>query len=599
MATIALVRSLRELVCGRRIIVPPIQRQYAWNVGDTAKNPTTSQSTKLTEDLENFVELFREGRSKSYFLGNIIAVAESERPMESEETVWDLLDGQQRITSLSLLFKAFDYQLDRIQGGLPLQNEINALWLSLDQNRFPDDDHPYPVKHRRPVDRREFQNFMNGRIDQVGQETNMGRVAHEYRNFAGKFTTLTQISSFIEILLDNVIFSVTITDNLDMGFQMFQTANARGLPLSAYDMFRAFVIKKVVSDFRDYPKKTTRQLERELDALEEVFQSNNWGDKDKARETNLKSFMTAYMSMRAGKLLRANTIISNMEYEIAAIPDPDSLQAYLEDMLDHAHRWKDEVHPGRPNDRSSYRYRFMRRLNRMKVSAHQGVYLSFTENLPRSQADWMLQVIEWVVIKQLMQRGTLGGGTEKLFQKFAVDMHEVWRGDYSTPSKFVEFRDKWFKTLLPGDLNLTPLPYDKDSNCIYALLHRLENDQGLSDCDPGLKSWTTSMIQLAPMDLAGDDNFLIIGNFFLTPGNRNNGLNTTRVNSHNESTDMNARLQTICEMVSNVDHNRNTTLQEMNEHSNFQRFIHERTTLIYNSLNDLYTDFASSEPPTA
>ena len=123
MATIALVRSLRELVCGRRIIVPPIQRQYAWNVGDTAKNPTTSQSTKLTEDLENFVELFREGRSRSYFLGNIIAVAESERPMESEETVWDLLDGQQRITSLSLLFKAFDYQLDRIQGGLPYKTK--------------------------------------------------------------------------------------------------------------------------------------------------------------------------------------------------------------------------------------------------------------------------------------------------------------------------------------------------------------------------------------------------------------------------------------------------------------------------------------------
>ena len=300
-----------------------------------------------------------------------------------------------------------------------------------------------------------------------------------------------------------------------MGFQMFQTANARGLPLSAYDMFRAFVIKKVVSDFRDYPKKITDRLERDLDRLENVFQSNNWGDNDKAKEKNLKSFMTAYMSMRAGKLLRANTIISNMEYEIAAIPDPKSLESYLEDMLYHANTWRDDIYPGRPEDRTSYRFRFMRRLNRMKVSAHQGVYLSFKTNLTPQQNDWMLQVIEWVIIKQLLSRGTLGGGTEMLFQRFAVDMHEVWRGDYTTPSKFVEFRDKWFNTL-PGELNLTPMPYDKDHNCIYALLHRLENRQGLANYDPALKSQTTSMIQLAPMDLAGE-NFPLIGNFFLTP----------------------------------------------------------------------------------
>ena len=46
MATTAVLRTL-EMSCGRRIVVPPIQRQYAWNVGNTASNPTGSQSTKL------------------------------------------------------------------------------------------------------------------------------------------------------------------------------------------------------------------------------------------------------------------------------------------------------------------------------------------------------------------------------------------------------------------------------------------------------------------------------------------------------------------------------------------------------------------------
>ena len=55
---------------------------------------------------------------------------------------------------------------------------------------------------------------------------------------------------------------------------------------------------------------------------------------------------------------------------------------------------------------------------------------------------------------------------------------------------------------------------------------------------------------------------------------------------------MGSRLQTICELVSNVDHNHNTELQQMNQHSNFQRFIHERSDLIYAKLNNLYNDFA-------
>ena len=103
MATTAVLRTLGNVVCGRRIVVPPIQRQYAWNVGNTASNPTGSQSTKLIEDLENFVEDYHLERTKKYFLGNVIAVADEGAEIEGDDTEWQLLDGQQRLTSLSLL----------------------------------------------------------------------------------------------------------------------------------------------------------------------------------------------------------------------------------------------------------------------------------------------------------------------------------------------------------------------------------------------------------------------------------------------------------------------------------------------------------------
>ena len=46
MATGSHVLSLRELVQGRRIFIPPIQRDYL-NIGNPGTQPLSSQSTKL------------------------------------------------------------------------------------------------------------------------------------------------------------------------------------------------------------------------------------------------------------------------------------------------------------------------------------------------------------------------------------------------------------------------------------------------------------------------------------------------------------------------------------------------------------------------
>lgn len=599
MATTAVLRTLGTVVCGRRIIVPPIQRQYAWNVGNTASNPTGSQSSKLIEDLENFVEDYHLGRTKKYFLGNIIAVADEGAEIEGEDTEWQLLDGQQRLTSLSLLFKAFDYQLNTINSdrARALQSKVSAGWISLDQNRFPDVDHPFPIKHRRPVDQREFFDFLNNRIEFIGQETNMGRVAHAYRTHAEKFTSTQQIERFIETILDHVIVSVTITDNLDMGFQMFQTANARGLPLSSYDMFRAFVVKKIESDFNEQPNHVKRGLHHFLDRLERVFQSNAWGDSDSKKETNLKNFMTSYMSIRSGSKLRGSTIVSSMELEIKSIDEPVELSNYLLDMYDHVETWKKDIHPGRPEDRTSYNFRFLRRMHRMGVSIHRPAYLAIATKLAPGKAEWMLKVVEWAIIKQLLKHGQLAGNTELFASGFPPDLKRVWNGEFAHPDAFLKFRSKWLQDKVSGDLNVGHQPYDSDNHCAYAILHRLEQGQGLASCDPGRNARTTSMVQLAPLDLTGDPHNNLIGNLFLTLGGANNGLSHNRVQTHNDSDDMTVRIQTVLEYTSSGDHNLRPDLQNLDEKSNFQQFIHRRSTRIYTRLNELYTEFLDSDSP--
>lgn len=598
MATTGEVRTLREIVQGRRIIIPPIQRQYAWNVGDTATNPTSSQSTKLVEDLVDFCEQIENGQLNKYFLGNLIVVVEKDAELDSLDVSWQLLDGQQRMTSLSLLMKAFDYQLDTINSNLArqLQADLDQTYLELDQERFDDDLHPYSIKHRREDDMYQFRYFMSGRIDDVRRDTNMGRVAHSYRDFARGYTTANQIKKFLNTVLDHVLVSVTITDNLGMGFQMFQTANARGLPLTAYDMFRAFVVKKVESDFSGIPLKSRRNLLAVLDDLETIFQAATWGGKDKDKETNLKDFISAYMSMRAGINLRANTIINAIEREIREITTPVELREYLIDMQQHAYIWRSDIHPGRPEDRTSYNFRFMRRMHRVGMKMHRGSYLSFRTNRRPMEHQWLLSVVEWAVLKQLLRRGAVGGGTE-IFSQLAEGMNTFWDSEIEvTEPHFINFRTRWLVEKIPGEeLANLQHQYAKE-NSPYALLHRLEPIDGLASCDPGRSSKTSTIIRLANQESAGE-GYDQIGNFYLTPGSVNNGLTHTQKMTHDHSDDFDERIETVLQYCTNVEHNMNAELLTLNENSNFEQFIAQRGARIYQSLNQKYLEFMESEPP--
>ena len=83
--------SLFTLFTGReQYIIPPYQRPYSWG---------EDQCQQLYEDI---VAAFNE--KNDYFLGNIVlAVSEEERGGKKPRVV----DGQQRLTTIWLMYKAF------------------------------------------------------------------------------------------------------------------------------------------------------------------------------------------------------------------------------------------------------------------------------------------------------------------------------------------------------------------------------------------------------------------------------------------------------------------------------------------------------------
>jgi uncharacterized protein with ParB-like and HNH nuclease domain len=599
-ATAAVMKTLREMVAGRRIIVPPIQRNFAWNVGDTSKNPAKSQSSKLIEDLEYFHKLRKENYVEKYFLGNIIAVVEEQSDLTSEENEWSLLDGQQRITSFSLMMKAIYYRLDNIDtaDAIELQNELDIACLKLDESRFSDDSHPYPIFHRRESDRDCFANFLGGNIDDIPRNSNMANVAFSYyKHFKRK--SLPELQGFLETVLDHVIVSVTLTDSMTMGYQMFQTANDRGLSLSAYDMFRAFVVRKIEVDLI-IGKEVRKVLHNELNKLEDMFQSSSWGENEKAREGNLKSFITVYMIIRSGNFLRQSTIINHIDREIHRIISADELAFYLQDMQAHVYTWKDQIYPGKPS-MSLYKGKMIRRLHRLGVRLGDAPYLSIEGSTirPRETKVWLLSVVEWTIFKQLLKHGKLGGKTDKIYQQMSSDVHRIWK-HFSDRNYTLEdcttFRTKWLVEQVEGERLISSMSSGLGENASYALLHRLEPKEGLSESDPGRKTQETSIIRLANKKAAGEELYDAIGNFFLIPGGRNGGWNTTKVKAHNEEVDHNKRIESILQMMTSTEHNMEQELRDSVNSVEFQAFIRRRSKKIIELLNVSYEEFMDSTP---
>lgn len=74
---------------GAKFIIPPYQRPYKWEI---------NECEILWNDIINAYEESK-GKKYEYFLGSIIAF--------SQDDEFQIIDGQQRITTFTLLFRAF------------------------------------------------------------------------------------------------------------------------------------------------------------------------------------------------------------------------------------------------------------------------------------------------------------------------------------------------------------------------------------------------------------------------------------------------------------------------------------------------------------
>lgn len=273
--------------------IPDYQRAYVWG---------KDEISELIDDINHASEHNPGGQ---YFLGSMVLrkATRTEDGVSFEEH--ELLDGQQRLTSLMLMLACIR---DRVTD-TKLKGACREM-LFQDENKWK----KIPGRNRIVYDIRDnVGEFIKHYIkaDDGSHSTDLPGIAarknlslaimaaglqtiHASFNDADRFPNSSSFDSFVGYLLNNALFIYVSTEDLDDAFRLFTILNDRGIPLSNSDILKAKNLGAITgekdrSKWAEYWEEVEGEMGRdEFDRFLSLVRTIYV--KDKAREGLLKEF---------------------------------------------------------------------------------------------------------------------------------------------------------------------------------------------------------------------------------------------------------------------------------------------------------------------
>jgi uncharacterized protein with ParB-like and HNH nuclease domain len=275
-------------------IIPAYQRPYSWRA--LGKSDKTNQVNQMWDDLWAF--FIDNPDDKEYFLGSMVVI-------ERKRRTFEVVDGQQRLTTLTLLYAAmrcFLQDLENLEPGLEkfrqsaiqrlekiLYNTVGiglveelkvklerpdgydynqVLAAAIDCNKK---DYPEPESRVREVVERYFENrnFFLARFNEKFKTSNTFMLSDANR-----------LQSFATFLDTRVSIVLITTVDFETAYFIFETLNNRGLPLTGRDLLRNFLLQQLAAAKHPDPTAAWVDLEGEYPLNEDFI--GRWVESTKA-----------------------------------------------------------------------------------------------------------------------------------------------------------------------------------------------------------------------------------------------------------------------------------------------------------------------------
>lgn len=246
-----------------KFLIPEYQRPYAW---------TDDQVLTLFEDL---VEYTNNQNESSYFLGCIVSFSNENKEQE-------IIDGQQRITTLFLLLRAIHRKLQKMSDSKEKDNFIRqiepAIW-KIDELTSVADYSSVLIESK--VLEVEYNQILEN-ILKTGEVEDKSKDRYSL-NYKLLIKLLDEYANneplnfyrFTNNVLNKTIVLPIKADTQETALTIFSTLNDRGLPLSDADIFKAKIYNKLNEEnkakFVEEWKNLTLRSETAAESIQKLF----------------------------------------------------------------------------------------------------------------------------------------------------------------------------------------------------------------------------------------------------------------------------------------------------------------------------------------
>lgn len=279
--------------------IPDYQRPYSW------------EEEHIKQLFDDLYEFYQRNTDETYFLGSIVVIKKDNQPNA------DVVDGQQRLTSLTILFAVLASFLEEkyAKSIEPyLQQPENLAESIMAQPRL--------VLRKRDKDffRTYIQELQLDKLKLLTADHDCKTDAqkHIYKNTLALVERVTtsffnqeEIFNFFKFLIQKCCLVIVSTPNQKSAFRIFSVMNNRGLDLLPTDILKADMIGKIQTNQDEYTDK--------------------WEDLEQALGRNRFNELFTYIRMIELKNKAQKSILE--EFQELVLPKIDSIPNFIDNEL--------------------------------------------------------------------------------------------------------------------------------------------------------------------------------------------------------------------------------------------------------------------------
>lgn len=224
------VSQLFDIEAGVVYVIPRYQREYTWKV---------DQWESLFDDIEE--------NDPGYFLGSIICINQTTDTLAVQRL--EVVDGQQRLTTLSLLFAALHQSLKRHEKELDDDQRVELINLKRKLVLKKGDDQLRVIPQIQNNNQNDYRAVLSdvGVISTFDTPAYAGnrKIFRAFRYFQsriedmahGENERLASIMAFLDKVSQACLVKIEVVSHAD-AYTLFESLNNRGMPLTAIDLIK-------------------------------------------------------------------------------------------------------------------------------------------------------------------------------------------------------------------------------------------------------------------------------------------------------------------------------------------------------------------------